>query len=462
MPTILLANMIHETKQESTHLQFVRYLKDHIPDIEDKFFLVTDDELAFKNSFKKEYPLLSKKKAEEEANENESQQSQEEGDQNQEELNSGDNEIGMTEEELDSYIEFLEELDNILHDHLYCQTITHQPIEEETTNSTTTNVILIEESRKQTATRYCRDVRYLLSHKIKQAFERDLPILQGNWSTDFIKYFNRYILLDIDELGMWTIYEIDVKDLFKRTVTSNSVEGVNFVFKQPTSWKSVTIDRLILILNFLQGYFINELQRGYCGIGDYTLKPEYAKLQMDILMLEFLQSYDPHEIVNRIKNLDLAVKDDGQDERRQLPLASIDLSQIMFSDPKQIELTSSGAIMVKQKDNSIFTVQLMAHRMFQCSCGLSRTTRGVTECVHIIGAKRRLNIPIEKPVSKQNCAVLRKGMKANLGIKKTGQKKTTVLDKENKTLPASATTKNLTIQKKTTAKRKQTLLSLDD
>ncbi|CAF1154122.1 unnamed protein product [Didymodactylos carnosus] len=56
--TIVLAYLVHETKRLTSHIQFVRWLKDTCPLFEEKTVLVTDNEQAFETSFREVFPAL--------------------------------------------------------------------------------------------------------------------------------------------------------------------------------------------------------------------------------------------------------------------------------------------------------------------------------------------------------------------------------------------------------------------
>jgi hypothetical protein len=52
-------------------------------------------------------------------------------------------------------------------------------------------------------------------------------------------------------------------------VTTNIAEGFNTVMKRFLKWKEVPLDMLIHSLQQLQTYYLNEIQRAMCGIGQY-------------------------------------------------------------------------------------------------------------------------------------------------------------------------------------------------
>jgi len=58
-------------------------------------------------------------------------------------------------------------------------------------------------------------------------------------------------------------------------VTLNQSESFNAVLKDFEKWKEVPIDSAALSFYYLQVYYYNEIQRGFCEIVTYTLLPEF-------------------------------------------------------------------------------------------------------------------------------------------------------------------------------------------
>ena len=85
-------------------------------------------------------------------------------------------------------------------------------------------------------------------------------------------------------------------------ITTNQSEGFNTLLKRYEQWREAPLDSMILGLYFLQKYYHNEVQRGYGGIGSYSLLSQYAFA--DIPLDEILTSIvlSPEEIVDKIKN----------------------------------------------------------------------------------------------------------------------------------------------------------------
>lgn len=67
-------------------------------------------------------------------------------------------------------------------------------------------------------------------------------------------------------IGGWTIR---THDLFSESsgVTTNSIESLNAVFKRWLAWKEISLDSLAQMFYLVNGFYVNEVKRGFCGIG---------------------------------------------------------------------------------------------------------------------------------------------------------------------------------------------------
>ena len=105
-------------------------------------------------------------------------------------------------------------------------------------------------------------------------------------------------------------------------ITTNQSEGFNTVLKQYQQWKEVPIDLLVLGLHHLQVYYYNEVQRGYCGFGEYHLRSQFASLSRpsDELLLQHCST--PEEIVSTVQqNInDLLADDDKTGSPAETPV----------------------------------------------------------------------------------------------------------------------------------------------
>jgi len=85
-------------------------------------------------------------------------------------------------------------------------------------------------------------------------------------------------------------------------VISNRSESFNAVLKDFEKWKEVPVDSAVLSFYYLQVYYYNEIQRGFCGIGTYTLLPDFSSLKCEIDELQVLKAIPPASIVTSIQS----------------------------------------------------------------------------------------------------------------------------------------------------------------
>ena len=84
-------------------------------------------------------------------------------------------------------------------------------------------------------------------------------------------------------------------------VTTNQSESFNAVLKRLHSWREVPLDAIVLSLYYLQSFYLNEIQRGFAGLGSYTLVPDLVKAQRPVDEILVIPTFQPEEIVERIQ-----------------------------------------------------------------------------------------------------------------------------------------------------------------
>ena len=84
-------------------------------------------------------------------------------------------------------------------------------------------------------------------------------------------------------------------------ITTNQSEGYNTLLKHYENWKEAPVDAFILGLYRLQGFYYNEIQRGYGGIGSYTLSPDFAHAAIAVDEIVSIPAIQPAEIVVKVK-----------------------------------------------------------------------------------------------------------------------------------------------------------------
>ena len=75
------------------------------------------------------------------------------------------------------------------------------------------------------------------------------------------------------------------------------------VLKRVLKWKEVDADTLLLSLFFLQNYYNHEIMRGFCDMGNYTLKSAYDFARLKDDEVDFPDTvHDPDDIVKLVKS----------------------------------------------------------------------------------------------------------------------------------------------------------------
>ncbi|CAF1573944.1 unnamed protein product [Didymodactylos carnosus] len=201
-----------------------------------------------------------------------------------------------------------------------------------------------------------------------------------------------------------------------------------------TEWRTVTLDRLVLVFNKLQEFYAVETYRGYCHLGDYRLRAEFMNLTMDKSILSTLEFVDPKEIIENIKRFDCNINNDSPvEEEKPKPLTSYQLSRIFINDNCVKFDVDTGVWIVENKArNEAHMVDLKSvdkdnHLVPSCTCQFSKTNKK-GDCCHIMATKQTFKAKIVQP--KPNLQQLRQSAKREIGIKKSGTKKPTQLDKQ--------------------------------
>lgn len=92
-------------------------------------------------------------------------------------------------------------------------------------------------------------------------------------------------------------------------ITTNQSEGFNTLLKQYEHWKEAPLDSMILGLYQIQVYYHNEMQRGYGGLGSYSLSPDYSFAAIPLDELVSLSVTSPADIVTKIRSSRDSVND---------------------------------------------------------------------------------------------------------------------------------------------------------
>ena len=202
-------------------------------------------------------------------------------------------------------------------------------------------------------------------------------------------------------------------------VTNNQSEGLNRVIKDLQGWKEAPVDCVMLAVYQLQAFYLNEIRRGLASMGEYHLKSDYASIQANHGLVDYIPTSTPEEVVEKIKKGESTrieeeqIKKEPPDDppsrtssvqaRAQQLLAS---NQISF-DPKLHVFNVKGTSGVTRVV-TIFPKE-------SCSCP------STSSCYHILAVKLSLGAHSEKP-STRNLTRLRSNTRSKKD-KKSGRKR---------------------------------------
>ena len=148
---------------------------------------------------------------------------------------------------------------------------------------------------------YTEDLDTLLQSENEADFIDASETLTAKWSEAALDYYHKTIKPDIlTYSGKWLIAPHNIFDPYSG-ITTNISEGMNTVIKRLLKWSEVPVDSAALAFNFLQNYFYVEIHRGFCGVGDYSLRSKFGKLLRDKESIPILECYSPQTIVDKVK-----------------------------------------------------------------------------------------------------------------------------------------------------------------
>ena len=87
-----------------------------------------------------------------------------------------------------------------------------------------------------------------------------------------------------------------------KTATNNISESFNKILKEETKWKEWPVDTMVLMLYYLQTYYMYEFKRAGCGLGNHCLKEKF-KDRLDLVKhTDLPQFVSIEDIVASIKD----------------------------------------------------------------------------------------------------------------------------------------------------------------
>jgi hypothetical protein len=181
---------------------------------------------------------------------------------------------------------------------------------------------------------------------------------------------------------------------------------------------------MVLSIFQLQSFYCNEIKRGFSGIGEYTISPEFQAMQIQEMDGAMYRTVSLEEIVTHIRN--------GMHESVQLPSISIDQKEdinqdfstsMMSTKARAQEILNTDRIsfdsklhcfMVKGTSGVVRVVTLFPSET--CSCP------STGQCYHILAARLCVGMTDSKKYEKLNLTQLKKNTRSR-SDKKSGRKR---------------------------------------
>ena len=223
----------------------------------------------------------------------------------------------------------------------------------------------------------------------------------------------------MSHFGHWNIQSKFGQFFTENGITTNQSEGFNWLLKDLQDWKEAPIDSVIVAFRMLQTYYLNEIERGKYGVGNYTLLPEFKDMMTYIGKLSTKVACQPSNIVRSIKEKQYIYPSE--------PSPVSDNSRIIraqeIRQKEGISLSSKLGIFTVFDDRNFNTVKLFPA---ECSCPIKKG------CVYILAVKLSLNMPLQEDNSGgiTNLTTVRKNARVPSKRVKPGRKKPRVGDED--------------------------------
>ena len=201
-------------------------------------------------------------------------------------------------------------------------------------------------------------------------------------------------------------------------ITTNQSEGFNTVLKRLQLWREVPLDSIVLSLYHLQAFYYNEIQRGICQMGNYSLQPQFARLARSPDEVKSLVCIAPEDIVDRVRS-------GASQSKQEVPLAppapnpppptsQLARAKLVVEQDRISYDVKLGTFVVVSSEGNPSVVKLFPSET--CSCP------STVQCYHILAAKLSLGIGTDKSKSRINLTQLRRNTRSRQD-KKSGRKR---------------------------------------
>ena len=163
-------------------------------------------------------------------------------------------------------------------------------------------------------------------------------------------------------------------------ITTNSSESFDATSKRVFNHQEVKIDQTVLSLYFLQNYYLKEIMRGYCNLGEWNLK--LFHLRKLISNVDFPKdAISPDEVARVVRN---EISEGSQVDHKD-PLRSwvTGIAKYLVRNNRVLLNSSMGCFNVCGLKDTLFVVQLFPKET--CSCTSSSNCCHINACKLAVG-----------------------------------------------------------------------------
>ncbi|MCG8048891.1 MAG: Ulp1 family isopeptidase [Candidatus Thiodiazotropha taylori] len=266
------------------------------------------------------------------------------------------------------------------------------------------------------------------------------------WTQLFVKYFDSHLDIIIKEnAGKWVVEESDVYNPFAG-ITNNAAESNHARYKKLLEFKEKEVDVMVLFMQYLQNNDVNSLMKGFCNLGDLTLRKKFKHLKKDPDDVELKSILHPDKIIEKLRgqiqyengiqntqseephtshsnsNEIPEVINDETKESKPKPSSQAGLAINVIEDKGITLVPELGGFMVRGENEKLFAVKLFPTETCQCP--------STGRCYHILAARLSINMPDNKKKQIRNLTSLRRKSRPRAD-KKSGRKKPRIGDLDN-------------------------------
>ena len=121
------------------------------------------------------------------------------------------------------------------------------------------------------------------------------------WSQLFVSYFDKQLALTIlNHAAKWVVEDTDVYNPFSG-ITNNASEANHSRYKKLLDFKEREVDVIVLYMQYQQLNDMNSLMKGFCDLGDLSLRKKFQHLKKDPDNVELKPVLHPDDIIKRLR-----------------------------------------------------------------------------------------------------------------------------------------------------------------